>query len=353
MPVDGEALLRKHNPVLVIYPQLFEERKNPGAWRPGRQGWGDYHPCSAEFFLGRVTQKDVPDPWSFNPQRLASSFFSSAWRPTVRTGLAALREKAARTPPEATLPWSLDVADIASQDPSLAWKKYEHLVTEQDDAYEPVVYGRFIEAPGHTCLQYWYLYAYNDFRNKHEGDWEMATISIDDEGVPTRVAYSRHNTGFSRAWADVAKADAERQRPLLYVGRGSHAGFFEYYPGGHPAVGLRPHTNTPIGLRPFFSLLQRLPGLRRWRDFPPADPGRDVADSPNHVGVRLDPAVRVMPNEQPGPDSDWWWLRLRCSWGSVHSRFKGTVGPAGPWTIAGMDVRWHDPLGWLSILDRD
>src|SRR5436853_7577263 len=112
MPVDGAVLLRKHNPVLVIFPQEFGERKRPGAWLPGPQGWGDYHPCSAEFFLARVTQKDEPDRWSFNPRSLASSFFSSAWRATPRTGLAVLREKVARTPSAATLPWSVDGADI-------------------------------------------------------------------------------------------------------------------------------------------------------------------------------------------------------------------------------------------------
>ena len=76
--MDGQALLEKHNPVLVLFPQEpkeYPQRKRPGAWRPGKLGWGDYHPCSVEFFLHRVKQRDEPKPWTFTIRSLIPCLF--------------------------------------------------------------------------------------------------------------------------------------------------------------------------------------------------------------------------------------------------------------------------------------
>ena len=35
------------------------------------------------------------------------------------------------------------------------------------------------EHPGTLAVQYWFFYTFNDFTNKHEGDWEMAQVDFD------------------------------------------------------------------------------------------------------------------------------------------------------------------------------
>ena len=232
-----QALLLKHNPVLVLFPQSphdLSSRKRPGAWRPGRLGWGDYHPCTAEFFLARVTQRDQPKPWTFTIRSLIPQFFD----PPARTGLDSLKEKTARLGSEATENWELDVSDIPSQNETLAWKNYRSLLAETENPYEPVVYARYVDGESGRALQYWYLYLYNDFRNNHEGDWEMATIELGPNDQPVRAAYSSHRGGFVRTWEEVRKHQQGGERPLLYVARGSHAGHFQYRQGGYHVVNL-------------------------------------------------------------------------------------------------------------------
>jgi hypothetical protein len=34
------------------------------------------------------------------------------------------------------------------------------------------------EHPGKLAVQYWFFYTFNDFTNKHEGDWEMAQVDF-------------------------------------------------------------------------------------------------------------------------------------------------------------------------------
>jgi len=48
-----EQLLKKHSPILVLYPQDTTKAR-PGDVRAKPADVGDYHPCSAEFFLERA-----------------------------------------------------------------------------------------------------------------------------------------------------------------------------------------------------------------------------------------------------------------------------------------------------------
>ncbi len=43
---------------------------------------------------------------------------------------------------------------------------YAHVATDPKD-------------PGKLALQYWFFYAFNDFNNTHEGDWEMIQLNFD------------------------------------------------------------------------------------------------------------------------------------------------------------------------------
>ena len=81
-----------------------------------------------------------------------------------------------------------------------------------DGGREPTVYAHVATdpgAPGKLALQYWFFYAFNDFNNTHEGDWEMiqlvfdaadAAEALDEE--PVEVGYSSHEGAERAAWDD-------------------------------------------------------------------------------------------------------------------------------------------------------
>jgi hypothetical protein len=92
-----------------------------------------------------------------------------------------------------------------------------------------VVYGHAIEVNGRLWLQYWFWYFYNDYQlsfalGTHEGDWEMVQFRIDDAaGQPDLAVYSQHRYGEVRPWDEVQTLG---ERPVIYVARGSHAGYY-------------------------------------------------------------------------------------------------------------------------------
>ena len=231
---DFDGLLRRHNPILVIYPQNTS-RMRPGAKWAGIVGWGDYHACSIEFFLDRVQQRDQPKKYDIK------GLFRS-WKVAQRTGLEELRQKLEAATPEETRNWKLDIADIPSQDESLAWRTYGKLLDEESNPYKMVVYSRWFEGESGMCLQYWYLYLYNDFGNNHEADWEMAAIELASDGSPLSIGISCHHGGWRRPW-DTAQKEGEK--PVIYVARGSHGGYFNHRIKGHPVVDLGLQRNLP------------------------------------------------------------------------------------------------------------
>jgi hypothetical protein len=97
----------------------------------------------------------------------------------------------------------------------------------------PVVYGAAFRTKSRIDLQYWLWYPYDDYSptvpageiwQVHEGDWEAISVILDLQGRPLVVGYSQHSKGRRREWARVPKHGA---RPLVYVGLGSHANFFD------------------------------------------------------------------------------------------------------------------------------
>ena len=347
--VDHTDLLEKYNPILVLFPQEPETRSRPGARNPGPAGWGDYHPCSAEFFLHRVQLRTFPPPFDLlGPLR--------GWRPLQPTGLDTIKKTLGAVQPKETEDWELDVAEIPSQSETKAWRKYGSFLQETDKAehpYQRVVYGRFFEGPP-AVLQYWYLYIYNDFRNNHEADWEMVTIGLSDDDKPMQMGLSGHHGGTWHEWGDVHTVG---DRPVVRVALGSHAGFFEYRPKGYHVLNFSISSNLLGGfalvqsaLRLLESGLRQMPLFKGWRDLPPADDQLDVGADPGHTGVRVCPKLRVLPDNlnQP-PDSEWWWLRYGGKWGSTRPRFSGAVGIGSPWGIEGENERWADPNGWLAL----
>jgi hypothetical protein len=345
--LDWPELLRKHNPILVIFPHEPHTCTRPGASQPGAAGWGDYHPCSVEFFMARAHLRPQPRWFDF------SGLFQRSWRSLPRTGIASLKQKLDITDPANTTRWELDVADIPSQKPEQAWKTYSDLLKEKVDPYQTVVYGRWHRGASGIALQYWYLYLYNDFRNKHEGDWEMVTIELAADGSPRQIGISNHMSGFRRAWSQVSK---EHDRPVVYLARGSHAGYFRYQPQGFNVVwGV--HSRKAPGRAGLLGILMAwLPHLLTflaWRDHPPADPILNPGVPEIQHGIRIDPKLVIMRDKPADPSSDSWWMRYRGIWGSSHPRIIGSIGVDSPWHQILQPMRWDDPVRWVRSLEED
>lgn len=95
------------------------------------------------------------------------------------------------------------------------------------------------------AVQYWFYYYFNDWLADHEGDWEMIELIfyapacdstivcaiqlVGDHAEPVLAAYAQHSCGETRLWGDVAKDADDPTHPLVFVGIGSHASYFESF----------------------------------------------------------------------------------------------------------------------------
>lgn len=351
--MGAHPLLERYNPLLAIFPHdPAQSRPGSIALETGTRTWGDYHPCTVEFFAALAhlqTETVAFDYASLLP------WGRGRWQPLPVTPLAEMAERVRRASPGTTRGWALDLAAIPSQSEVEAWRVYGRVLA--GSPFEETVYGRIREYDdGRIALQYWYLYVYNDFGNKHEGDWEMAIIELDPHQRPVRMAVSAHMGGTQRRWRDVEK---DGERPILYVARGSHAGYFEYRREGYDASAsdLTRGLRLPAGLgfvKPLVQaaaraqslrVVQRLPFVRIWRDHVPALPGAPSAREGDVVGELTTPALREMPEDADPADDERWWRRFDGSWGSDHVRLSGRTGPDSPWD---QRARWDDPLAWAA-----
>jgi hypothetical protein len=102
---------------------------------------------------------------------------------------------------------------------------------------EPTVYAHVAtdsEHPGKLAVQYWFFYTFNDFTNKHEGDWEMAQVDFDAptperalEIGPYEVDLSQHAGGERGAWDNDPKLAKDGTHPIVHIATGAHAGYFQ------------------------------------------------------------------------------------------------------------------------------
>ena len=264
----------------------------------------------------------------------------------------ALEQKTLAANPDSIVDWEIDLASIRSQDSSHAWREYRKIRDDPppEGDLEPAVYARLVQGRNGLVLQYWYLYIYNDAPNKHEGDWEMVSIQLNEQQQPVRAGYAGHAGGFRLEWDDVTRDGGDR--PLVFVARGSHAAYFDHNPNGHRTNFLGFPKNLP---KPVQSLVQGGYDLLRkiwpFRDHTPADPGPAGNPSgPVHkdseIGERVDiQNIVAFPNfAQGAPPANFWWMRLDCKWGSRHVRGVGVIGPDPPW----MHDKWHKPSEWIN-----
>ncbi|MBI4934441.1 MAG: hypothetical protein HY828_11215 [Actinobacteria bacterium] len=178
----------------------------------------------------------------------------------------------------------------------------------------PTVYARVAtdtEEPGRLVVQYWVFWVYNDWNDRHEGDWEMLQVAFDAADAtealgeaPVEVAVAQHEGSERRPW-DRVQLDGDH--PVVHPATGSHATYYtaDRWFGKSAASGF----------------------------------GCDDTRAPS---TRIDPAVVMLPEQASGADDPFAWLQFEGHWGEQQPTFNN--GPTGPIT----KDQWAHPVVWME-----
>jgi hypothetical protein len=124
--------------------------------------------------------------------------------------------------------------DIGGAQPGSNPSAYSQIEQRLRDAHpRATVYWHIARQPssGRLAIEYWLLYLYNDFYDRHEADWEGVTVILQGS-TPLGVSYSAHQ---GRRWSAWSSQTAVGTHPVIYVARGSHA---NYPRAGRYSVGV-------------------------------------------------------------------------------------------------------------------
>jgi hypothetical protein len=195
---------------------------------------------------------------------------------------------------------------------------YEKWARRLEKGSAPTVYAHVATdpgAPGKLALQYWFFYAFNDFNNKHEGDWEMIQLVFDADDAsealraaePAELGYSSHEGAERATWGDEKLEVVDGTHPVVYPAAGSHANKYTdaLYIGSSAEAGV----------------------------------GCDDTRGP-HTEIR--PDVQTIPSDEPAAASAYPWITFEGRWGELQQAFFN--GPTGP----NMKTQWTQPLEWAS-----
>jgi Vacuolar protein sorting-associated protein 62 len=201
-------------------------------------------------------------------------------------------------------------------EPGCDYEKWANRVTEGTD---PTVYAHVATEDGQLALQYWFFYPFNDYNNKHEGDWESIQLNFDAsdaaealEQDPVEIGYSQHDGGERADWGDEKLEIVDDTHPVVHVAAGSHANYYDedLYLGRSAEQGV----------------------------------GCDDARAPTHD---VDPVVQVIPSDPDAALNQYPWIGFEGRWGERQEAFyNGPTGPSqkGSWTrpISTSEDRWRD-----------
>jgi hypothetical protein len=232
-------------------------------------------------------------------------------------------------------------------------------------------HGRVLRQDGWIVLQYWFFYAFNDWRsgfygaNDHEGDWEKIVVYLSEfetgEVRPEWAAYAAHDykgDNLRRRWDD-PELEKVGEHPIVYVGAGTHA---SYYSRGEYLTELELRLPSPIA-----RVADAIRSLWRKRLHQYSDDetrlrqngARDLFLVPFVDYARGDGAAIG-----PGQEKEWesprlldapssaWVSGYRGLWGFyAQDPFEGEDAPAGPMYNHDKSVRreWYDPVGWAGL----
>ncbi|HEY7342725.1 MAG TPA: hypothetical protein VH591_17760 [Ktedonobacterales bacterium] len=230
-------------------------------------------------------------------------------------------------------------------------------------------HGRVVRQHGYIALQYYFFYAFNDWRssfhgvNDHEGDWEMVTVYAAEDKYgriqPCWMACSAHlgeGDDLRRRWDDPGLERLD-EHPIVYVGAGSHANYFfrgEYM----PAVEIPFTQPLARAWREVRRLWARL-GQGDSLGPPKTQEGIHIpfVDYARGDGLRVGPGqpqtwqvCLLQPTaKSPAPP---WVDDYRGLWGlRSGDLLGGEDAPTGPRfdRSGGERKRWYDPIGWSGL----
>jgi len=423
---EREVLLRRYAPVLVLFPEKANQAPYPDDGDATYTLRRSYPPRSVDFFLKYARVRYRWQVWLrdlrlfFRPRSAAEERERAHNNLTRDEFLAGIQEfkhdprYAGLGDAELRAAVMVELVQRRLADrisgfnlPHFRghnlkhWRSYFKFLDETDPAARrSTVYGRLIQglAPlgkvmaesdavhsgpydvsqTRVALQYWFQYYYDDWANRHEGDWETITILLELnpallaqirelsqqellDGVTVRdVGYAAHEDGYRRLWDDVQKT--KEGRPLVYIARGSSASYFAWRIDGYP-------TSARIGL---LEKILSIPGMllrgrrifgRRWdvevrarvqgrdpknTDWVPVDPfPEDRLDESNTDpleclvplpcrGIRRAPDFGVQAGQNDHSyhleTQDTFWLEMVEEYGVMWGEnyfLPGTRGPAG------------------------
>jgi hypothetical protein len=229
-------------------------------------------------------------------------------------------------------------------------------------------HGRVVRQDGWLVLQYWFFYAFNDWRsnffgaNDHEGDWEKVFVYLSElessEIRPEWVAYAAHEESgddLRRRWDD-PELEKVGEHPVVYVCAGSHAS--RYSPGEYLTELEFPLPRSFARAREAArSFWYRT--LRQYSDEYSPELPYELFTIP-FVDYGRGDGLSV----GPGQDREWnpprlmidplpsWVSSYRGLWG-LYTRdpFEGEDAPAGPMYDRDKTIsrEWFDPVGWAGL----
>ena len=216
------------------------------------------------------------------------------------------------------LGYNLDFPGDALE-PGCSYEEWSKRITEGS---APTTYARVTSeagVPGKIALQYWFFYAFNDFNNKHEGDWEMIQLVFDADGpeqalevAPSEVGYSQHSGAERAGWGDDKLEIAGGTHPVVFPASGSHANYFssDLFLGRTSSEGV----------------------------------GCDNTTGPSR---ELRPAVASVPTDRAQYLAEFPWLGFEGLWGERQPAFFNA--PTGP----NVKTQWDRPITWSEESWRD
>ncbi len=369
-------LLRRYEPVLrftegeLFLPMPVEDYlKKCGLWRTGpRRGWGrgsaSERLCApGELTPARLAQTGAPgrDLSLRFVERALGRTELRAWRRDA--GRPRLTARGSRLATVGVLSRFIDAVmrlsllmrgRVPGGTTAAAHQDYRAHADPDGCPY----YGRVTRDRGFIALQYWFLYAMNDWRstfagvNDHEADWEQVTIFLPDppdaSSRPAWVAFSSHDeTGDDlRRRSDDPDLQWHGTHPVVFVGAGSHSG--ACLPGDYLV------TVEPPSLGRLLAALRRLSGLL----LPWTRARSGTAFGLPFIDYHRGDGPGVGPGEAQGwrpvliGDQTPWVRDYRGLWGlDTGDPFGGERAPAGPRYERDGSVRlcWSDPVGWAGL----
>lgn len=201
---------------------------------------------------------------------------------------------------------------------------YEKDFQRYSAAQAPAVYGHIVlqdDKPNQLVIQYWIFWYFNDWNNKHEGDWEGIQLLFDvgtvDEALqrnPVSAGYAQHDGGQESDW-DGGIFEHRGTHPVVYPSVGSHASYFD------SALHLGRSAGEGFG-----------------------------CDTSANAMKELDVEVLLLPDTVTDPDDPHAWIMFEGHWGERHGGpFDGPTGPRQKprWTEP---VTWHEGLRSTSVV---